>query len=152
MRRIERRHLLPGAAAFAAALLVALLGLNAGADEPSKAPVGNGTVELQLLGLSDLHGHLEPPVPGLGGVAWLGAWLNREAAAYPGRTIRVHAGDMVGASPLISSHFDHEPTIEAVNLMRFDVGTLGNHEFDEGGAEMLRLVRGARYPYIGANT
>jgi 5'-nucleotidase len=139
-----------GAAAFAAALLVALLGLNAGADEPPGTP-GSGTVELQLLGLSDLHGHLEPPAPGIGGVAWLGAWLDRLAESHPGRTIRVHSGDMVGASPLISSHFDHEPTIQAVNRMAFDVGTLGNHEFDRGGADALRMVNEATYPYISAN-
>ncbi len=151
MRRIDRRHLLPGAAAFAAALLVALLGLNAGADQPTAAKRGN-TVELQLLGVNDFHGHLEPPEPGVGGAAWLGAWLNRAATSHPDRTIRVHAGDMVGASPLISSHWHDEPTIEATNQMGFDVGTLGNHEFDEGGAEALRLVRGAHYPYIAANT
>jgi 5'-nucleotidase len=151
MRRIDRRHLLPGAAAFAAASLVALLGLNAGADQPTAAKRG-GTVELQLLGVNDFHGHLEPPEPGLGGAAWLGAWLNRAAMSHPDRTIRVHAGDMVGASPLISSHWHDEPTIEATNQMGFDVGTLGNHEFDEGGAEALRLVKRARYPYIAANT
>src|SRR5829696_3185260 len=151
MRRIDRRHLLPGAAAFAAALLVALLGLNAGADQPTATKRGN-TVELQLLGVNDFHGHLEPPEPGVGGAAWLGAWLNRAATSHPERTIRVHAGDMVGASPLISSHFKDQPTIEATNQMGFDVGTLGNHEFDEGGAEALRLVRQARYPYIAANT
>jgi len=151
MRRIDRRHLLPGAAAFAAASLVALLGLNAGADQPTAAKRGD-TVELQLLGVNDFHGHLEPPEPGLGGAAWLGAWLDRAATSYPGRTIRVHAGDMVGASPLISGNWHDEPTIEATNLMGFDVGTLGNHEFDEGGAEALRLVRRARYPYIAANT
>jgi 5'-nucleotidase len=151
MRRIDRRHLLPGASAFAAALLVALLGLNAGADAP-ESQSGAGTVELQLLGVNDFHGHLEPPEPDVGGAAWLGAWLNRAAMSHPERTIRVHAGDMVGASPLISSHWHDVPTIEATNLMRFDVGTLGNHEFDEGGAEALRLVHLAHYPYIGANT
>lgn len=155
MRSFDRRHLLPGAAAFSAALLVALLGLTAGAREPepqvATAPV-SGKVELQLLGVNDFHGHLEPPEPGLGGAAWLGAWLDRAALSHPGRTIRVHAGDMVGASPLISSHFKDEPTIEATNLMGFDVGTLGNHEFDEGGEEALRLVRRARYPYLAANT
>jgi 5'-nucleotidase len=102
--------------------------------------------------VNDFHGHLEPPEPGLGGAAWLGAWLNRAATSHPDRTIRVHAGDMVGASPLISSHFNDEPTIDATNQMGFDVGTLGNHEFDEGGAEALRLVKRARYPYIAANT
>src|SRR5918999_1060784 len=151
----DRRHLLPGAAAFAAALLVALLGLTAGAQEPGPqvepAPV-SGTVELQLLGVNDFHGHLQPPEPGAGGAAWLGAWLDRAAGSHPERTIRVHAGDMVGASPLISSHFKDEPTIEATNRMGFDVGTLGNHEFDEGGAEALRLVGLARYPYVAANT
>ena len=59
---------------------------------------------------------------------------------------------MVGASPLISSHFNDEPTIEAINLMGFDVGTVGNHEFDEGGAEALRLVQARDYPYVAANT
>jgi 5'-nucleotidase len=146
MRSVDPRHLLPGAAAF----LVALVGLNAGADEPQRG-TASSTVELQLLGLSDLHGHLEPPEPGLGGVAWLGAWLNREAATHPRRTIRVHAGDMVGASPLISSHFGHQPTVEAVNTMGFDVGTLGNHEFDRGGADAMRLVESAAYPYVSAS-
>jgi 5'-nucleotidase len=152
MRLADRRHLLAGAAALAAALLVALLGLNAGADEPRPAPPATKRVELQLLGVNDFHGHLEPPEAGLGGAAWLGAWLDRAARSHPERTIRVHAGDMVGASPLISSHFEDEPTIEATNRMDFDVGTLGNHEFDEGGAEALRLVRRADYPYVAANT
>jgi 5'-nucleotidase len=151
MRLADRRHLLPGAAAFTAALLVALLGLTAGADEPP-APQLDGIVRLQLLGVNDLHGHLEPPEPGVGGAAWLGAWLDRATGSHPRRTIRVHAGDMVGASPLISSHFHDEPTIDATNMMEFDVGTLGNHEFDEGGAEALRLVSRARYPYVAANT
>jgi 5'-nucleotidase len=169
LRLADRRHLLPGAAAFAGAALVALLGLRAGADQPPP-PAPPGTVELQLLGVNDLHGNLEPPEQNLGGAAWLGAHLARAARSHPERTITVHAGDMVGASPLISSYFHDEPTIEATNKMRFDVGTVGNHEFDEGGEEMLRLIRGgqrtdgpraftsdpnwhgARYPYIAANT
>jgi 5'-nucleotidase len=59
---------------------------------------------------------------------------------------------MIGASPLISSHFRDEPTIEATNRMGFDVGTVGNHEFDEGGAELLRVLRGSRYGWLAANT
>ena len=121
---------------------------SAGGSEAGK------TVTLRLLGVNDFHGHLESPrarrrrengpkVP-VGGAAVLGAHLDKASAAAPGRTIRVHAGDMVGASPLVSSHFHDEPTVEAMNLMRFDVGTVGNHEFDEGPAEMLRLIRGGR--------
>lgn len=148
-----------------------------------------GVVRLRLLGVNDFHGHLESPgarrreagaTPvAVGGAAVLASHLDRAARELPDRTIRVHAGDMVGASPLVSSHFHDEPTVEAMNLMRFDVGTLGNHEFDEGPRELLRLLRGgrrrdghelkrdadgrpvntsspdfagARFPYIAANT
>ena len=137
-----RRTFAPGVAAFLAAGGVALLGLNAsaGPDPAEKSP--SGTVRLRLLGVNDLHGHLEPPRPGVGGVAWLKAHLDRQT--LPGRTIRVHAGDMVGASPLISSWFHDEPAVESANAIGFDVGTLGNHEFDEGGEELLRLLRGGR--------
>jgi 5'-nucleotidase len=151
MRSHDRRHLLPGAAAFGAALLAALLGLNAGADEPPARPQER-VVELQLLGVNDFHGNLEPPEPGLGGGAWLGAHLGRAASTYPGRTITVHAGDMIGASPLISSHFHDEPAIEATNMMGFDVGAVGNHEFDEGGAELTRVLAGSAYSWLAANT
>src|SRR3954470_15851870 len=132
-------RLLPGLAAFAAAMLVALLGLyaqagtpepHAGAPDPRKEQTRRGVVKLRLLGVNDFHGHPEPPRPGIGGAAWLKSHLDR--AMLPGRTIRVHAGDMVGATPLISSWFHDEPTIEAANRIGFDVGTIGNHEFDEG--------------------
>jgi 5'-nucleotidase len=142
---------------------------------PSK-PHKPKTVDLQVLGVNDLHGNLEPvAVSGqpAGGVAYLGSYLAAAKAADPKGTIIAHAGDTVGASPLISSWFHDEPTIEATNLMDFDAGTLGNHEFDEGGTELLRLIRGghredgkqfkdgtdtsdpdfegADYPYVSAN-
>lgn len=174
------RNLAPGIAAFATAILVALIGLAASADPPSGDGAEGkreGVVKLRLLGVNDLHGHLEPPREGIGGAAWLDAHL--DAATLPGHTIRVHAGDMVGASPLISSWFHDEPAIETTNQLGFDVGTVGNHEFDEGGGELLRLLRGGQrtgpgalkrdaagrlvntsspdyagvaYPYIAANT
>lgn len=134
------------------------------------------TVKLQVLGVNDLHGNLEPTLVSdkpAGGVAYLGSYLAAAKAADPKGTIIAHAGDTVGASPLISSWFHDEPTIEATNLMDFDAGTVGNHEFDEGGTEMLRLIRGghredgkqfkdgadtsdpdfpgADYPYVSAN-
>jgi 5'-nucleotidase len=170
---------LPGAAAFVVAILVALVGLYASADTPPRSESdGRGNlVELRLLGVNDFHGHVEAPRPGMGGAAWLKAHLDR--ATVPGRTIRVHAGDMIGASPLVSSWFHDEPTMEAGNELGFDVGTLGNHEFDEGGDELIRMLRGGRrtgpealkpdadgsfvntsapdyggaaYPYVAANT
>ncbi len=142
-----------GLAAFCGAVVVALLGLTAIAQAPREegsresptppAPRAD-TAEIQLLGVNDFHGHLEPPRRGVGGAAALKAHLDRAAHSHPGRTIRVHAGDMVGASPLLSSHFHDEPAVQAMNVMGFDVGTLGNHEFDEGGDELIRLLRGGR--------
>ncbi|MEJ7751203.1 MAG: hypothetical protein WKF32_07135, partial [Thermoleophilaceae bacterium] len=148
---IDRRHLGPGLAAFAAALALALLGLRADAQGDREH-----LVEIQILGVNDLHGHMLAPeaeagAAQLGGAANLAGALQRAASDFPGRTVRVHAGDMVGASPLISSHFRDEPAIEAMNLMGFDAGTFGNHEFDEGPAEALRLLRRARFPYVSAN-
>jgi 5'-nucleotidase len=144
-----------------------------GHHHPPKPPK---TVDLQVLGVNDLHGNLEPTLvsgQAAGGVAYLGSYLAAAKAADPKGTIIAHAGDTVGASPLISSWFHDEPTIEATNLMDFDAGTVGNHEFDEGGTEMLRLIRGghredgkqfkdgtdtsdpdfpgAQYPYVSAN-
>ena len=151
-----------GAAAFAGAIAAAALGLVATAGTPGEGSPSRDAVEIQLLGVNDFHGHLESPSaiardPGgpeipLGGAAALDAHLDQAARSHPGRTIRVHAGDMVGASPLLSSHFHDEPSVRAMNLMDFDVGTLGNHEFDEGGDEMIRLLEGVDFPYIAANT
>jgi 5'-nucleotidase len=143
---IDRRHLAPGVAAFVVASLVALLGLRAVAGPPERS----GVARIQLLGSNDLHGYLEPR-GGLGGAAWFAAAMDRAARRQPKSTIRVHSGDMIGASPLISSYFHHRSTMQALNAMHFDVGTLGNHEFDDGGDRLTSLLAGARYPYVNAN-
>ncbi len=135
----------------------------AGREAPEK-PLARGTAQIRLLGINDFHGYLERSGESAG-AASLAASLDRYERAY---TIRVHAGDMVSASPLVSAHFHDEPTILAMNEMGFDVGTLGNHEFDEGREEMQRLIRGgqregsedtsdpdfpgATFPYVAANT
>src|SRR3954447_4716485 len=166
----------PGNGSEVSRTLLALLAALALAATPAQAHQTHRTVDLQVLGVNDLHGNLEPtPVSGrpAGGVAYLGSYLAAAKAQDPDGTIIAHAGDTVGASPLISSWFHDEPTIEATNLMNFDVGTVGNHEFDEGGTEMLCLIRGghredgkqfkdgtdtsdpdfpgAAYPYVSAN-
>ncbi|HET7479455.1 MAG TPA: 5'-nucleotidase C-terminal domain-containing protein [Rubrobacteraceae bacterium] len=136
---------------FAVALMLAATMIwTAGAQsKPNPKPVPEDRIaDVQLLGVNDFHGNLEPPRTlngrAVGGAAYLDAYMDKYAAANPERTIRVHAGDMVGASPLISSYFHDEPTIYAANQMGFDVGTVGNHEFDEGGEEMLRLINGGQ--------
>jgi 5'-nucleotidase len=141
-------------AAAGAALLAA-----ARAPAVRATPAPAGIAHVRILGINDLHGHLDPSDVGgraAGGVAWLSSWLDsRGGGGIP--TVRVTAGDSPGASPLISARFHDQPAVEALNLMHFDVGTLGNHDFDEGPGEMLRLVRGgdgfggADFPYVAAN-
>jgi 5'-nucleotidase len=137
--------------ALLAALFLALSALWGTPAESAPKPVSEDNfAEVQLLTFNDFHGNLEPVNVGLegcetaGGAAYLGAYLDLYEQQNPDGTIRVHAGDSVGGSPLISSYFHDEPTIEAMNLMGLDVGTLGNHEFDEGEQELLRLINGGQ--------
>ncbi|WP_163100424.1 bifunctional 2',3'-cyclic-nucleotide 2'-phosphodiesterase/3'-nucleotidase [Peribacillus alkalitolerans] len=109
-------------------------------------------IKVQLLGLNDLHGQLDTDTKlKLNGVdVWAGS-MEYTAAAMKKResenpnTLLVHAGDMIGGSPLISALFQDEPTIEVMEAMGFDVGTLGNHEFDEGIAELQRMINGGEH-------
>ena len=137
-----------------AALLVIALPATAGAkDGPSqRAEERAQTTQIQILGLNDFHGNLRPPDetsssgrigPALpagvaaGGVEYLATHVRQLRATNP-NTLFVSAGDLIGASPLISAAFHDEPTIEAFNLMGLDFNGVGNHEFDEGVAELRR--------------
>ncbi len=114
------------------------------------------TVAVQILALNDFHGNLEPPsgssgrigTINAGGVEYLATHIKQLEAANP-NTIIVSAGDLIGASPLISALFHDEPTIEAFNLIGMDFTTVGNHEFDEGPAELKRMQEGGCHPVDG---
>ncbi|USK39829.1 bifunctional 2',3'-cyclic-nucleotide 2'-phosphodiesterase/3'-nucleotidase [Cytobacillus firmus] len=103
--------------------------------------------EVQLLGINDFHGQLDTFNAGLnaGGVEYLAAHLKQREAANP-NTIMLHAGDAVGASSPVSALLQDEPTINMLKEIGFDIGTVGNHEFDEGVDEMLRLINGGAHP------
>jgi 5'-nucleotidase len=110
-------------------------------------------VEVQLLGFNDFHGNLE--TTGLtwsnapaGGAAYFAAYVEALRATNP-NTFVVSAGDMIGGSPLASALFHDEPTIEAFNLIDIDFNAVGNHEFDEGTAELLRMQHGGCHPIDG---
>ena len=169
-----------------------------------RAEAGGDTLRVKLLGINDFHGQLSAgrrvsnrPV---GSAAVLASYLRKAQAGMEGKTVIVHAGDHVGATPPASALLQDEPAITFLNQLTNDycrypereadehgqneigrresdehvewhpkcnlVGTLGNHEFDEGVAEMQRLLnggnhangpflenpwRGARFPYVSAN-
>ena len=132
-------------------VLVLLLGaVGAAGAKPS------GTVNVQILALNDFHGNLLPPSGSsgrvgsvdAGGVEYLATHISNLRALNP-NTVVVSAGDMVGASPLLSALFHDEPSIEAFNLIGLDFNAVGNHEFDEGWHELVRLQEGGCHPVDG---
>ncbi|MFJ8585605.1 bifunctional metallophosphatase/5'-nucleotidase [Streptomyces sp. NPDC093595] len=181
--RAARRILATAAGLATAGAMVAAL--PAGADDRGR-PAGNHgrTVDVQLLSFNDLHGNLEPPAGSsgqvtrthpdgtttkidAGGVEYLATHL-REARKGNRYSVTAAAGDMIGGSPLLSGLFHDEPTIEALNKLKLDVSSVGNHEFDEGAKELARMqdggchptagcfeegktFRGAKFPYLAAN-
>ncbi|MBP2080167.1 5'-nucleotidase C-terminal domain-containing protein [Oceanobacillus polygoni] len=112
-------------------------------------------LELQLLSLNDLHGKIDQEYsldPDGDGVFDMYGRMDYTAAAMKEReqenehTLIVHAGDMIGGSSPISGLLQDEPTVEIMEAIGFDVGTVGNHEFDEGLDELLRMVNGGDHP------
>jgi 5'-nucleotidase len=108
-------------------------------------------VELQILAINDFHGNIATSSGSFGGTGradFLAANI-AAAEADADNSIFVSAGDLIGASPLISSLFHDEPTIEAMNLLGLDINGVGDHEFDEGSDELLRMAFGGSHPFDG---
>lgn len=111
-------------------------------------------VELQLLAFNDYHGHVKPDGAGTidgnpaGGGAYLASKL-KELRAGKRHSLTVAAGDLIGGSPAFSGLFHDEPSVESLNAMGLDVSSVGNHEFDEGVTELLRMQHGGCHPVDG---
>ncbi|MGA5067421.1 bifunctional metallophosphatase/5'-nucleotidase [Streptomyces exfoliatus] len=167
-----RRILATGAGLATVGALVATMPSAGASGDEFAAGYGNGKgrmgrlVDVQLLSFNDLHGNLEPPtgssgrltrlkedgtpetINDVGGVEYLATHLRqaREGNRY---SVTAAAGDMIGASPLVSGLFHDEPTIEALNKLKLDVSSVGNHEFDEGARELARIQNGGCHPTEG---
>ena len=131
-------------------------------------------VELAIFAINDFHGNLKPPAGGFklpdpndpsktitvaaGGSEAMATLVKQERAKHQ-NSIFVAAGDLVGASPLLSALFADEPTVESLSMMGLSISAVGNHEFDRGVIELLRKQNGgcasdkaclAHHPFVGA--
>jgi len=135
---------------ISAVLAPLLVSACAGPLATRQAPVTVG-----IVAINDFHGSLEPPsqsvfiangkggaigVPA-GGAAWLASAIDSVRAKYPNH-VTVSAGDLISASQLSSSLFLDEPTISVMNRIGLDFNAVGNHEFDRGREELLRMQAG----------
>jgi 5'-nucleotidase len=107
--------------------------------------------KLKIIAFNDFHGNLQSPgkfranaqSPNVaaGGVDFLAGYVKQLKSEDPYNVV-VSAGDLTGASPLASSLFHDEGTIETMNRLGLELNAVGNHEFDHGRKELLRLQRG----------
>jgi 5'-nucleotidase len=104
---------------------------------------------VQVLQLSDLHGAIEASTSNIGAAVLAGAFANdrKNAAA----TITLSSGDNIGAAPPISTEFEEIPTIESMNLMKFDVSTFGNHEHDRNLAHVQKVIGASDFQWVTSN-
>ena len=132
--------------------LSAALAAGALSAVPAHAQQAPDTVELQVLGINDFHGHLDPGRDGAPSVAGvLGGAVASFTRENP-NTVFVSAGDSIGASPFISSSQQDEPTLDVLDEIGLAVSAVGNHEFDRGYADLAdRVTSRVDFPYLGAN-
>ncbi len=127
-------------------------------------PISTEPVKVRVLAINDFHGNLRPPRGGIriadpanpgktinvdaGGAEHLASAITELRQGHPNNVL-VAAGDLIGASPLLSALFRDEPTIESLGLMGMEIAAVGNHEFDKGADELMRLQRGGCHPTDG---
>ena len=148
---------LVAAAVLSLAAGAVLVACGGGSDSSLAAPF-----TVKVIGFNDYHGTLESPGtfgltsavpaasrPAVGGADFMAAHvasLKKQNAL----NVVVGAGDSIGASPLISSLFFDEPSVETLNRIGLEFNSVGNHEFDKGSAELLRLKNGGCKMTAGA--
>jgi 5'-nucleotidase len=127
-------------------------------------PAATEPVKVRVLAINDFHGNLKPSAGGIrvadsanpgktktlpaGGSEYLATAVAELRKANPNHVF-VAAGDLIGATPLLSALLRDEPTIEAMNLMGLEMSSVGNHEFDKGATELLRMQNGGCHPTEG---
>jgi 5'-nucleotidase len=119
------------------------------AEELATVAAPSNIKSVQVLQLSDLHGAIESGFSNIGAAVLASAFANdrKNTAA----TVTLSAGDNIGAAPPISTEFEEMPTIEAMNLMKFDVSAFGNHEHDRNLAHVQKVIGASDFEWVTSN-
>jgi len=160
LRQWRRLAAFAGTIIVLAVLLAVQRHRHGAAVAPSLA-VPSPRVDLTTLAINDFHGNLRPPTGGIsiadpndarrriaipaGGAEYM-ATLVKQLRARKKNSVFVAAGDLIGASPLLSALFHDEPTIVSLSAMGLEIAAVGNHEFDAGKDELLRMQNGGCHP------
>lgn len=117
-----------------------------------------GPIKITILHTNDMHGHLTPetdknivpPPEKVGGAAYLATLIKQYRAANPGHTLLLDDGDIAQGTP-VSNLFWGRPMAQFMNAVKYDAGTIGNHEFDWGAPPFRALVNLRKFPIVCAN-
>jgi 2',3'-cyclic-nucleotide 2'-phosphodiesterase (5'-nucleotidase family) len=105
-------------------------------------------LELVVIHTNDFHGHIKEEKD-YAGAARIGAFVKLKREQHPG-VLFLDAGDAVSGTP-VSTMFQGTPIFHIMNAMTYDVGLIGNHEFDHGFRHIKKFKEIANHPLLGAN-
>ncbi|WP_138991097.1 bifunctional UDP-sugar hydrolase/5'-nucleotidase [Larkinella sp. C7] len=111
--------------------------------------------QLTILHTNDVHSRLEPfPMDGgrnagRGGIVRRATLIN-QIRSEQSNVLLFDAGDLFQGTPYFNL-YKGEPEVQAMNQMRYDASTIGNHDFDGGMDNMVTQFGKAKFPFLIAN-
>lgn len=134
---------------ISAVTLATTLGLTGLALAPA-ASAADEPVNITIATINDFHGRIEADQKSAG-IAAISTAVKNLRAQNP-NTVFAAAGDLIGASTFTSFIQNDQPTIDGLNAAGLDVSATGNHEFDQGFADLRdRVIPAADWEYLNAN-
>lgn len=114
----------------------------------------SNTVDINLVNLNDFHGRIDSNT-----VGWAGYVQTLASNAPANHSLILSAGDNISASLYASASQHDNPSLDVLNEVGVDASSLGNHEFDQGLADLQAIISGtgvhaghqAEFPFLGAN-
>ena len=143
------------------ALVMAVSLLPAAMAAEGEAPTAEGETHITILGTSDLHASIwgysyeDNKETDNNGMARLYTYIQQVREENP-NTFLIDAGDDIEGTIMVNQIYNKtpdqpHPVLAAMNYMKFDAMTLGNHEFNYGIPNMLKIMGQAEFPVLAAN-